>query len=181
MRVIAGRARGTKLLALEGLETRPTLDRLKEVLFSIIQYELKDRVVLDAYAGSGALGIEALSRGALRVDFCEKNAKAFEVLKKNVIKTHCSDKASLHKIDVLSFLEGAKSSYDLILLDPPYSLGLVPKTLEILIRRELLNQGALIVIESERELDMSQFHPSLSLRKRRDYSTTSLSFFDYIT
>lgn len=179
MRVIAGRARGTKLLTLEGLGTRPTLDRIKEVIFSVIQYEIRDRVVLDAFAGSGALGIEALSRGALRADFCEREERAFEVLKKNVIKTHFFEQASLYRMDVLAHLRQASTSYDVVLLDPPYDRAYVPKTLTALLEYERLSPGALIVIESETTLDLSFLPSDFTLRKRKDYSNCSLRFYDY--
>lgn len=178
MRVIAGRARGTKLFTLEGLGTRPTLDRLKEVMFSIIQYELRNKRVLDAFAGSGALGIEALSRGALRADFCEKDSEAFEVLKKNLAKTKFLDSAALYRQDVTDFLKKASGSYDVVFLDPPYTQGLVPLTLSILLERRLLSRGGLVVVESERDLDLSSFTDRLRLRKKKDYSNCSLHFFD---
>lgn len=181
MRVIAGRARGTKLYALEGLATRPTLDRIKEVMFSTIQYELRDGLVLDAFAGSGALGIEALSRGAKYCDFCEKDEKAFEVLKKNVIKTHFMEQAGLHRKDIFTFLEGLSKPYDVVLLDPPYERGFVSKVLCSLSEKGLLKQGALVVVESERSLEVKDLPEGFKLRKRKDYSSSSLSFYDYTT
>lgn len=180
MRVIAGKARGTKLFTLEGAHTRPTLDRLKEVMFSIIQYELKGKRVLDAFAGSGALGIEALSRGAGYADFCEKDAGAFQIVKNNIMKTRFSTQSALHRQDVLDFLKKAVLPYDVVFLDPPYEKGLVNLTLRLLLKNRLLNSGALVLVESERDLDLSSFAHALHLRKKKDYSNCSLSFFDYI-
>ena len=99
MRIISGTARGTKLFTLEGLDTRPTLDRVKEPLFNIINFDLEDAVVLDLFAGSGALGLEAISRGAKKVFLCEKNRNAANIVEKNIEKTKFQDQAILIRND----------------------------------------------------------------------------------
>ena len=99
MRIISGTARGTKLYTLDGMNTRPTLDRIKEPLFNIINFDLEDAVVLDLFAGSGALGLEAISRGAKKAFFCEKKREAALVVEKNIEKTKFNDKAILIKAD----------------------------------------------------------------------------------
>ena len=91
MRIISGTARGTKLYTLEGIETRPTLDRVKESIFNIIQSEIKDSVVLDLFSGSGAIGLELLSRGAKKAILCDKSRDAIQIINKNVQKTHFQD------------------------------------------------------------------------------------------
>ena len=99
MRIIGGKARGTKLYTLEGITTRPTLDRVKESIFNIVQNEIKDSVVLDLFAGSGAIGLEMLSRGAKRVVLCDKSKEAIEIIKKNIEKTHMNESVELYNLD----------------------------------------------------------------------------------
>lgn len=179
MRVIAGRARGTKLFTLEGYSTRPTLDRLKEIIFSSIQYELRNRRVLDAFAGSGGLGIEALSRGAGSVDFVDSNPEACDIIKKNLQKTNFIDNSRLFKKDIFSFLIAETKGYDAVFIDPPYEKGLVDRVIKLLLDRKLLNDGAIVVVECERGLSLASDFKGLLLRKRNDYAHVSLIFFDY--
>lgn len=120
MRVISGTARGTKLYSLDGVTTRPTLDRVKESLFNILQHKVQEANVLDLFAGSGALGIEAVSRGAKRAVFCDKSPEAIEVIEKNIHKTKMQNKSVIIKKDYRKALEELKTNkeiYDLIFLD----------------------------------------------------------------
>ena len=100
MRVISGKARGKKLVSLEGINTRPTLDRVKEALFNIIQFDIPGKKVLDLFAGSGALGIEAISRGAETATFCDNSIDAIQVIKTNIENTKCTDKSIVLKIRI---------------------------------------------------------------------------------
>ena len=120
MRVITGSARGRKLKTLEGGDiVRPTTDKVKEAMFSIVHFELEDAAVLDAFAGSGQLGIEALSRGARKAYFLDANKKAFETVKENLKTTNLFDRAVVLNTDTLSFFTGTKERFDVVLLDPP--------------------------------------------------------------
>ena len=122
MRVISGTAKGTILHTLEGNNTRPTLDRVKEALFNMIQMNLIDAEVLDLFSGSGALAIEALSRGAKKAVLCDKSKEAIKVINDNLEKTHLKEKAIIIRDDyqkVLNFLKD-KYQFDFIFLDPPY-------------------------------------------------------------
>ena len=109
MRIISGKAKGTKLYTLEGMNTRPTLDRVKESIFNIMQGEIEDAKVLDLFAGSGAIGIEFLSRGAEKVYFCDKSPKAVDMIKKNLDKTKLKDKATILNNDYIDCIDKIKN------------------------------------------------------------------------
>lgn len=152
MRIISGVARGTKLITLEGIATRPTLDRIKESLFSIIQNKIPNAVVLDLFAGSGALGIECLSRGALFCTFCDSSNKAIKVIKQNIEKTRMSEKALVIQADYATCLKkisNQKNSFDIIFLDPPYESNLIEKSIEKIIEFDLLKQDGIIIAETD--------------------------------
>lgn len=125
MRVITGSARGTKLETLEGVEVRPTTDRVKEAMFSAIQFDIEGRRVLDLFAGSGQLGIEALSRGAEKAVFTDVNADAVEVVKRNVKKAGFEKQSVISKGDYSQFLQFTKETFDIAFIDPPYGEGIV--------------------------------------------------------
>lgn len=143
MRVISGKSRGKKLISLEGDNTRPTLDRVKEALFNIIQFDIKDAVVLDLFAGTGALGIEALSRGAKEVVFCDKVPDAIKVIKQNVTNTSNLDKATIINKDckdVLKDLSKQNKKFDIVFLDPPYKTNLAIESMQKIIMSNLLTK-----------------------------------------
>lgn len=152
MRIISGTARGTKLFTLEGLDTRPTLDRVKEPLFNIINFDLEDAVVLDLFAGSGALGLEAISRGAKKVFLCEKNRNAANIVEKNIEKTKFQDQAILIRNDfekAISFIEQLNEKIDVIFIDPPYKTDLIKKSLEKILDSDILNDDFIIIAETD--------------------------------
>lgn len=158
MRIISGTARGTKLFTLDGENTRPTLDRVKEPLFNILNFDLTDSVVLDLFAGSGALGLEALSRGAKMAIFCEKNFDAAKVVQRNIEKTRFNEKSLLIKNDfekALKQIANDNIKLDIIFLDPPYKTDFVFKSIELIIQNNLLNSDGVIVIETD-EIDRIQ-------------------------
>lgn len=149
MRVISGQARGRKLLAPEGFDTRPTTDRVKESMFNLIMPYLPAESVLDLFAGSGALGIEALSRGSQSGVFVEADKTAANIVRKNLELARQSDKAQLFERDAFAFLSGTSMVFDLILLDPPYNKGLIEKSLRMIAERGLLAPDGIIVAECE--------------------------------
>lgn len=130
MRVITGTARGRRLLSPDGDNVRPTTDTVKEAVFSIIQFYIKDSVFLDAFAGSGQMGIEALSRGADRVYFVDNNRKSLKVTKDNIRLCGLEENAQVINSDTLSFLSQTREKFDIVFLDPPYKTGLLQKALE---------------------------------------------------
>ena len=157
MRVIAGSARSLKLKTLEGIDTRPTTDRIKETLFNMIAPYLYDCEFLDLFAGSGGIGIEALSRGAKEAVFVEKNPKAMECIKENLKFTRLEKKGITLTKDVLNALyqlEGDKV-FDYIFMDPPYDQGLEQQVVEYLTRSSLADEYTVIVIEASLETDFS--------------------------
>lgn len=152
MRIISGTARGTKLYTLDGMNTRPTLDRVKEPLFNIINFDLEDAVVLDLFAGSGALGLEAISRGAKKTFFCEKNREAALVVEKNIEKTKFNDKAILIKADfekAIMQLQNQNEKIDVVFIDPPYKTDFVKKSIDALLIAKILNDNFIIIVETD--------------------------------
>ncbi len=154
MRVISGTAKGSSLYSLDGNLTRPTLDRIKESLFNIIQNDVKNAtIVLDLFAGSGALAIEALSRGAKFAYLCDKSNEAIEIIKKNIAKTHLDEKCKIMKCNYLQALENLKNKcqFDLIFIDPPYATTLVQESVKNIIEFNLLAKEGKIIIETDEE------------------------------
>lgn len=163
MRVISGTARGTKLLSLEGLNTRPTLDRVKEALFNILQFEIKDAKVLDLFSGSGALGIEALSRGAALAVFADNSKDAVKIITQNIENTRLSKNAEVIKDDYQSVLDKLKKEnkqFDIIFLDPPYKEDFALKALEKIIKYNLLTKDGIVILETN---DANKNHELLSV------------------
>ncbi|MBQ8356375.1 MAG: 16S rRNA (guanine(966)-N(2))-methyltransferase RsmD [Clostridia bacterium] len=167
MRIITGSARGTHLYTLAGDATRPTSERAKEALFSMLQQKPHGARVLDLFAGSGQLGLEALSRGAAAAVFVDGSREAAEIVRRNAEKTHLLSQAKIETSDALSYLKVCReASFDLCFLDPPYAAGLLPQCLSLLLSRKLLAPGAIVVTESGAAGDVfggnetlaSQFH-----------------------
>ena len=149
MRVISGQARGRKLLAPEGFDTRPTTDRVKESMFNLIMSYLPGENILDLFAGSGALGIEALSRGSKHGVFVEADRQAANIVRKNLELARQTHKADIFEIDAFSYLSRCDCVFDIIFLDPPYNKGMLNKALDIISNRKLLASGGIIVAEGE--------------------------------
>lgn len=152
MRIISGTARGTKLYTLEGKTTRPTLDRVKESLFNIIQDKVQDSIFIDLFAGSGAIGLEAASRGANKVILCDKSKDAIKIINKNIEKTHLEEKVKLYNLDYETLLKTKiKEQADIIYIDPPYESDFAIKSVEIILENKLANDNSTIIIETDEE------------------------------
>ena len=149
MRVITGTARGRRLETLPGEETRPTAERVKEGLFSAIQFDIEGRRAVDLFAGSGQLGIEALSRGAAGCIFIDRNAEAAEVIRRNLKAAGLYASAHVLTTDAMLFLERGRERFDLAFLDPPYASGLLPEALARLAPQ--IDPGGTVVCESDRD------------------------------
>ena len=175
MRVITGSARGMRLFTLEGESVRPTTDKVKEAMFSIIQFEIEGRRVLDLFAGSGQLGIEALSRGAKSAHFVDESRDAISVINKNLEKTKLKELSSVSHTDSLSFISSTERTFDLFFLDPPYNKGLVEKALPLCASKASV--GALIVCETSAEEFLPEEIDSLVFSKRYKYGKTALTVY----
>lgn len=181
MRVISGKARGTKLSSIESLSTRPTLDRVKESLFNIIQNNLKGAVILDLFAGSGQLGIEALSRGADKAYLCDINRDAVKMIKQNLEKTKLKDKAVVINEDYKKALRilNTNEKFDIIFIDPPYKEDIsVDSIIDIIHESRLKENGIMIIETDEIERDLREINKieNIKIIDQRKYGRASLIF-----
>ncbi len=167
MRVITGIARGCRLSTLPGEDTRPTTDKVKEGLFSAIQFDIEGRRVLDLYAGSGQLGIEALSRGAAGCVFVDRNPEATAVIKNNLQKTGLMSQAQVLTTDAVSYLDRPKDAFDLVFIDPPYASDLLLPTLQKV--AAFVKDGGTIVCESDENADLPDKVDRFTLDRIRGY------------
>lgn len=152
MRIIGGKARGTKLYTLEGENTRPTLDRVRESLFNIIQKDVPNAVFLDLFAGSGAIGLEAISRGAKKSILCDKNRDAIKIIKKNIEKTRSREQVELYEADFKEVLKNKlKEKIDIVFIDPPYKTDFAYEAIKILANSKNIKKESLMIIETDEE------------------------------
>lgn len=172
MRIISGKYRGKKLQGFDIDGTRPTMDRVKESLFAMIQTEIIDSKCLDLFAGSGALGLEALSMGAKTCDFVDHNLVAIKTIKKNT--ESIEESFNIINCDYKKYLKETKEKYDIIFLDPPYQNNLLNKALKYIEEKELLNEGGIIVCEYEHEDPIT----NLNLKKERNYGSKKIKIFE---
>ncbi|MBQ2734822.1 MAG: 16S rRNA (guanine(966)-N(2))-methyltransferase RsmD [Clostridia bacterium] len=156
MRIITGKARGVKLLAPKGENTRPTAERTKEAVYSMLQFEISGKEVLDLIAGSGQMGLEALSRGAKHAVLCDRSREAVDVIHTNAQKTRLASDCDIFCMDYEALLTNLrrKKQFDLIFLDPPYALGAIPKALQKLVSYGLLREDAKIICETANSEDV---------------------------
>lgn len=152
MRVITGSARGLRLNTLEGESVRPTSEKTKEAIFSAIQFDIEGRSVLDLFAGSGQLGIEALSRGAARAVFTDSSADAIEIIKQNVKKAGFDKQSVVSKIDYEQFLKGTKEVFDIAFIDPPYNAGFIQKALDG--TSNIMSEHGIIICEHSADISV---------------------------
>ncbi len=175
MRVITGIAKGKRLDTLEGMDIRPTTDKVKEAIFSSIQFDLFDAVVLDLFAGTGQLGIEALSRGARAAVFVDNSRKSIEVIKRNIEKTDFSDKSTVLNMNGIDFISSTSNKFDFVFLDPPYNKGIL---LEILPKlSNILTPNGMIICEYEKNLDLPEEIDGIMLKKTQKYGKIKVSMY----
>ena len=177
MRVITGKARGVNLKTPEGITTRPTADRVKEALFSIIQYDIPSADVLDLFGGTGQLGIEALSRGAHKAVFVDAREDACRLIRENLRRTHLDGDARVLRSDYRDFLRGCSEKFDIIFLDPPYAEDFLENSLKLITEIDILQSGGIIVTERPAEKVLSCDFPGYSRSKDYKYGNTILTFF----
>lgn len=176
MRVISGKYKGKNLIGFDIEGTRPTMDRVKESLFGIIQNKIKNSIVLDLFAGSGSLGIETISNGSKEVYFIDNNIELINIIKKNT--SNMGDNIHIIKSDYKNALELLKNSnikFDIIFLDPPYKLNLINDCLDKIVKYNLLNKDGIIVCEYETE---EIYNSSLKLVKYKKYGSKKIKIFE---
>lgn len=182
MRIISGTARGTKLFTLEGQTTRPTLDRVKESLFNIIQNDIEDSTVLDLFSGSGAIGLEFLSRGAKRAVLCDSSKDAIKIIKQNVQKTHFEEKVEVYNMEFTKLVERLQNQkFDIIYIDPPYATDFIKISLEKIIEYELVNENTKIIVETDDETRiLNQIEKmDVEITDKRKYGRATIIFLKY--
>ena len=173
MRVITGSARGRRLKELEGMETRPTTDRVKEGLFNVLQFDIEGRRVLDLFAGTGSMTIELLSRGCGKVVSVERDAQHFRFISQ-IIDTLKAPNCYLLRTDVFRYLDRCNEQFDFIFADPPYALKNLENLPDLVFRHNLLKPDGLFVLEHGKTNDFST-HPSF--KEHRAYGSVNFSFF----
>lgn len=175
MRVITGTARGRRLREPEGMAIRPTTDNVKEAIFNTIQFDIPGRRVLDLFAGTGQLGIEALSRGARECVFIDESTAAVKLIREN-LKT-CSLEGTVLQTDALGYLaQGQK--FDVIFLDPPYDTNLIEKALQTVVKSDILTKGGILVCETRREKVLPVLPAPYVLRREKRYGKIKLTLYE---
>lgn len=183
MRIISGEYRGFKLKAPKGTNTRPTTDRVKESVFSIIESKkhINSRAeVLDLFSGSGGMGLEFLSRGASRVCFIDIDMNSINTLKENISKCKAESKTEVYKNDVIKAIEllsKKNKKFDYIFMDPPYEKNIIPKVIETIYNSGILNPEGIIIAEHEFGLEIEERIGDIKKVDTRKYGTTGVSFF----
>lgn len=175
MRVITGSARGRKLMTLEGRDVRPTTDKVKESVFSIIQFQIQGRVFLDLFAGSGQMGIEALSRGAKKAYLVDQSLKAIRVIEQNVKTTGFEENAVISRQEAQGFLLSARENFDIAYVDPPFEKGIIDEVLPVLSSK--MNKGGVILCESAENEDVPESAGDFILDRTYRYGKIKVSLF----
>ena len=177
MRVISGTARGIVLKTPEGMTTRPTADRVKEALFSIIQFDIPGSKILDLFGGTGQLGIEALSRGALSAVFVDSHEAACRLIRENLKRVNFQAKAQVIRNDYRAFLKICNQKFDIIFLDPPYAEDFLENSLKMITEIDILQSGGIIVTERPVGKELLYDFPGFSRSKDYKYSNSLLTMY----
>ena len=181
MRIITGKAKGIKLKTLEGDNTRPTSERVKEAVFSMIQFDIEGRNVLDLFAGSGQMALEALSRGAANATLVDKSREAVAIIKDNIQKSKMNEFCTVYQADYIDFLKrNADKQFDIIFLDPPYALKMYAPAMREMLRANILKPSTLIICESGEDQvfdEDTELAAEFSIEKQSRYSKTYITIF----
>jgi 16S rRNA (guanine(966)-N(2))-methyltransferase RsmD len=182
MRIISGLAKGRKLLSPEGMGTRPTLDRIKQSIFNIVQNRVEDSTVLDVFAGTGSLGLESASRGAKEVYLVDKGETTYKYLKQNVENLNFKDICKTFNMDSYAALKefGTKNiKFDLIFIDPPYLKNMIPPAVEVITELSILDKEGLIVTKIDTQEEIYKGTEEIQLFDYRKYGNTTVCFYKY--
>lgn len=180
MRIIAGKARGRKILPPDTYETRPTLDRVKEAMFNIIQWKTQDAVVIDVFSGTGSLALEAASRGAKECYLVDKSPVTFPILKKNIESLKFEDfctPLNMDAYDALQYVYKLGKKFDIIFIDPPYKKDLIPKAIEIVDEKNLLQEDGMVVTKIDTSETIYEGSENIKLYDTRKYGQTTVCFY----
>ena len=177
MRVIAGSAGGIRLATPEGMKTRPTIERVKEAIFSSVHFQLPGMRVLDLFAGTGQMGIEALSRGAASCTFVDCRTEAAALVRENLRRTGLLERAEICCTDYAAFLNSARGTFDLILLDPPYAEKFLENALKTISEIDILANDGIIITERSADKPLSGDFAGLIRQKERRYGTVCITTF----
>ena len=182
MRIISGSRRGSKLLSPEGMGTRPTLDRIKEAIFNIIQNRVDKAKVIDVFAGTGSLGLEAASRGAEKCYLVDKGEVTYKLLEQNIINLKFQDVCTSFNLDSYEALRNfanKKEKFDLIFIDPPYLKNMIPQAVDEIFKGDLLQRDGLIVSKIDTSEDIYPGNGEILLINSRKYGNTTICFYRY--
>ncbi|MDR5586931.1 MULTISPECIES: 16S rRNA (guanine(966)-N(2))-methyltransferase RsmD [Clostridium] len=182
MRIISGKARGRKLIPPASMETRPTLDRVKEAMFSMIQGYIPDSNVIDVFAGTGSLGLEAASRGAKEVYLIDKSSETFPLLKENIKNLKFDDfcfALNMDSYEALRKLSNQGKVFDLIFIDPPYCKEMIPEAIKIIKENNVLNENGIIVTKIDTIEEIYDGYEDIILTRSRKYGNTTVCFYAY--
>jgi 16S rRNA (guanine(966)-N(2))-methyltransferase RsmD len=177
MRVITGKARGITLKTPDGMQTRPTSDRVKEALFSIIHFDVPGAAVLDLFGGTGQLGIEALSRGAKRAVFVDQSRAACDLIRENLRRTRLTEDAQVVCSDYMQYLKKCREMYNIILLDPPYAEIFLENALKCITEIDILHSGGIIVTERPVGKELPYEFSGYSRSKDYKYGNTLITLY----
>lgn len=182
MRIIAGKAKGRVILPPDGMQTRPTLDRVKESIFGIIQNYIPEAVVIDVFAGTGSLGLEAVSRGAKECYLVDKHPSTFQILKKNVANLNFTKECQCLNLDAYQALEEVARrgiTFDVIFIDPPYAKEMIPPAVEMAEKLKLLNSDGIIVTKIDSSENIYDGYGSIKISDCRKYGNTTVCIYHY--
>lgn len=177
MRVITGKARGVNLKTPEGMQTRPTADRVKEALFSVINFDIPGASALDLFGGTGQLGIEALSRGAASAIFVDESEKACQLIKENLRRTKLEHQGRVVRSDYLAYLRSCKEQFDIVFLDPPYAEVFLENALKCITEIDILRSGGIIVCERPLDKELPFEFAGYSRSKDYKYGKTLITLY----
>lgn len=180
MRIISGKARGRKILSPETMETRPTLDRIKEAIFNIIQGYIPDAVAVDVFAGTGSLGLEAASRGAKECYLVDKSPVTFPILKKNIENLQFEDTCTALNMDAYMALKSLAAKgkvFDLIFIDPPYLKNLIPEAMQIVDDKKMLHEDGIIVTKIDATEEIFEGTENIELFRTKKYGNTIVNLY----
>lgn len=175
MRIISGSARGKKLITPEGLDVRPTIDRVKEAVFSSLQFDIEGRRILDLFAGSGQLGLEALSRGAKHCNFVDGSKKSVDVINTNIKACGFENQSTVNFCDSFDFLNKTDEEFDIAFLDPPYNKGLIDKAMPLLV--EKMSDYGVIVCEHSENFVLADSYGGFKKGKTKRYGIVYVTYY----